>query len=506
MKHFYTLFFVVSFFGFGQCPETNPTFSTQNQIDQFIIDFPNCDNLNILIIEGADVQNLLGLNNLVTINGGLRISNTSLVDLSGLENITFIGSGDYQDVFTIQNNANLTSISALVNAESSIGLDILISNNPSLLSLQGLNTINNEVQGLNIRNNKLLESLFGLENINRTEDFIIESNENLKSLNGLQNLELVGGGFYFENNGLVEDFFPINSVELSCQISILNNAILDNIEGFILGSLDCGNGVSIRNNPMLSNCALSYVCEFLMEAALDSLSSVEISGNGADCSNLNDVLANCETAPTNDDCENALIIDVGETVQSNNQLGTESPFIPTCNSNGDIIDVWFTFNSGDFTTLDISVNAGFNIQLWEGECTALTTVANGCAAENINDVAVVTDTDYYLQVWSTESDSGRNAQSAGLFNLIIQDGTLSAETNAFKNFKIYPNPISGILNFNSNHPVDAITIYSSLGQKAVSIEPTLNNGEINMETFASGLYFVVVLINDNTSTYKLLKD
>ena len=58
MKNLYVLFSIIAFYGFGQCPDQTNTFTTQAQIDQFIIDYPNCTELSGLYINGEDITNL----------------------------------------------------------------------------------------------------------------------------------------------------------------------------------------------------------------------------------------------------------------------------------------------------------------------------------------------------------------------------------------------------------------------------------------------------------------
>lgn len=92
------------------CPVTGGdiVFNTQENIDDFIIDYPNCTNLNydILIADGFPpfpIQNLDGLRNIVSINGDLTISGcVGLTSLSGFANLSTV-SGD----ILIEDNPNL---------------------------------------------------------------------------------------------------------------------------------------------------------------------------------------------------------------------------------------------------------------------------------------------------------------------------------------------------------------------------------------------------------------
>lgn len=504
MKYFYTLLFLISFYGFGQCPQGFISFTSQAQLDQFIIDYPNCQELSTLSLSGLNITNLAGLSNLITINGGLTVSNTGLENLDGLDNLTYIGSGDFQDILTIQDNSLLTNIAALSSASSSRGMDIGIFNNPKLTSLEGFKNINSEVLTFEIRNNSSLENISALNNIEIVESLSIIDNPSLISLDGLQSLTLLGGGFVFNNNDLVQNFSTLEAVELNCGIEIRDNLRLENIEGFVRGEIDCGNSVYILNNPELSFCSEAYICKLIEIASSDSLDVVEIVNNGSNCSNVDNVLSNCETPPANDDCENAFLININETVQSNNQSGNQSSYLPSCNFEEEIIDVWFTFNSQDLTTIDITVDSGFNLQLWEGDCTSLTQVNNACSADNLNNIQVRAETDYYIQVWSEINETER--RETGQFSLTVQDGTLSNINLAFETLKLYPNPVNSNLSFESAIKVDGIRIINSIGQNIMAFNPNLSKGEIDLNQLNSGLYFLEVEIDSIRSIFKILKN
>jgi len=75
-------------------PEETVTFSSQFEVDEFIINHPNCVELEgNLKIEGDDITNLAGLDNITRINGTLTIENCkSLESLEGLESLTNLRS------------------------------------------------------------------------------------------------------------------------------------------------------------------------------------------------------------------------------------------------------------------------------------------------------------------------------------------------------------------------------------------------------------------------------
>src|SRR5690606_13477344 len=83
---------VFSFKSQSQCPEGDLNFTTQAQIDQFIISYPNCVNfLGSINIMNTDVVMLNGFNNLETIGGSLNIlDNLNLTNINGFNNLETI--------------------------------------------------------------------------------------------------------------------------------------------------------------------------------------------------------------------------------------------------------------------------------------------------------------------------------------------------------------------------------------------------------------------------------
>src|SRR5690606_30695107 len=125
---------------------------------------------------------------------------------------------------------------------------------------------------------------------------------------------------------------------------------------------------------------------------------------------------------------------------------------------------------------DITVDANYSLQLWEGTCTNLTQSPNACASNILNDIPVTPNTDYYIQVWS----DGNSGRVTGLFDLQVQDATLSVVENVFKGFSIFPNPANQILNFKSVQTIDTVEVYNLLGQNVIVSKPYATQTQLNM--------------------------
>ena len=253
----------------SQCPPGDLTFSTQSQIDSFAMDYPGCTTIERdLIISGADISNLNGLTQLEMVNQSFDIDNCPLlIDLSGLENLTYVGFHLW-----IKHNDNLLSLDGL--RIDSLGWWLDIWDNPALENIHGLGTITSFGEGifedgaaLNFRENHKVNDLQGLEGIvNITEHILITDNASLESLNGLQNVASLNSYLEISSNPMLTDISALSGVDAS---SIFN-------EDF--PSID---ELIIFDNANLSDCAIQSVCDFL--DIVDPDYNANISNNTGDC-------------------------------------------------------------------------------------------------------------------------------------------------------------------------------------------------------------------------------
>jgi hypothetical protein len=129
----------------------------------------------LIITDNDGLASLTGLDNITGVGSGLSIKdNDALTTLTGLHNITNIGND-----LKIFDNSALTSLTGL-NALTSIGEDLWIQNNEALTSLTGLETLASIGAFLRIRYNDALTRLSGLYKVNYIRyQFYINDNNNL---------------------------------------------------------------------------------------------------------------------------------------------------------------------------------------------------------------------------------------------------------------------------------------------------------------------------------------
>jgi len=275
MRNFISLFLLLlTFIAGAQCPPGNVYIQNQAHLDAFLINYPNCTQINgdLFINEvGGPINSLSPLQNITTIQGHFGISNVfNLNDLSGLESLSFVGG------FFAINTSNLENIDALgslihiggdlsllenlfadlssLNNLNYLGgnfiysTDNLISENfdfdPNLINIAG--DVNIDFTGNNV-------NLYGFSTVTQINgDLIIDGNESIDSLSGFNNLTTAGDNFILKNLDItsVNGFNNLNSI--SNDIIILNNNNLTNLDNFNqLNSV--GGDLEINENDSLLN-------------------------------------------------------------------------------------------------------------------------------------------------------------------------------------------------------------------------------------------------------------
>lgn len=376
---FVTGIILISFvYSQNPCLPEGITFSTQEQIDSFSVNYPGCTEIGgNIIISGEDIQNLDGLSgvnecwgtllkihdnpSLTSLNGlgNLIMSeyifdfyienNDSLPSLEGLEGIT--GEGEYSRHVYITDNDRLKSLIGFPEFESSADYRIIITDNDSLVSLSGLESVE-ELELLSIKNNDALTSLEGVGNVLAIKSdwggLDIIDNDVLMGLDGLDNLQEVEGMEIAYNSSLlnINAFYGIESV--SRYFSIKDNPSLVSIDGISTATFEEIYSIKIYNNDSLSECHVQSLCAYLF----DQTDYVQIFNNSPGCTSVEEVEESCVTCLTD-----------GITITSQAQIDSFQNDYPYCKViQGDLI-------IGDWEVQsDIDYLGGLNnIEVIEGD-------------------------------------------------------------------------------------------------------------------------------------------
>lgn len=177
-----------------------------------------------LFVVNTSLENLGGLENirLTSVNARLVIiNNDELTNMEALSNITSVSS------LRILGNDLLQSLNGLQNLKT-IQQELSIGLNPTITHLNTLQNLS-FAHKINITGNDALESLQGLEQIKAINTVVIKNNPSLKTIEGLQNLTSCELYITIENNGQLANLKGLSKLASTGSIKIINNASLNNI-------------------------------------------------------------------------------------------------------------------------------------------------------------------------------------------------------------------------------------------------------------------------------------
>jgi hypothetical protein len=215
-------------------------------------------------LANGNITDITGLINITQITGLLDIVDLPLQNLDGLNSLVSVGNR-----IRISVNPNLESVADLERLESALEISINQNNNLTEISLPRLQNIPN---GIFIDENDTLTSIAGLSNLSNGNIGPISITENpvLDNLNGLENLQNVDWLFIWANPNL-------SDISAIANIPYLGVARL-----------------SLVDNTALSICTNTLVCDMIVNN-----STITISGNAAGCSGLVEVSNSCATLSVN---------------------------------------------------------------------------------------------------------------------------------------------------------------------------------------------------------------
>lgn len=321
------------------CLQNEIEFWTQEQVDNFQVNYPYCTVINGTVqIKGNDINNLIGLEVITEIGGSLNIGNGNinnvLINLDGLNNLVsieynlrIIGFDGLNDLtglnslktiggdFNLDGNTNMTTINGLdslltidgsikllstnlndignLDSISVINKAIKIIDNSNLTDLSGLKNISSIGYGLEISDNDRLTSL-NFSNLKTiTDNLIISDNDSLISLAGLDSLTMVGddGVSIIDNAGLTSLMGLSNLTSIGFGgLTIENNNSLVSLSGLDNIDENSISSLTISNNSLLSTCEVQSICEYLYYLNGNAV----IFNNAEGCNSEEEILEACD--------------------------------------------------------------------------------------------------------------------------------------------------------------------------------------------------------------------
>ena len=272
--------------GCGICLLYDLTLTTQEEVDNFPINYPNCTELlGSLTIEASSITNLDSLSQITSIVENLTIQNNDfLTSLSGLNNLTYVGYS-----FSCNDNVLLTNFTGLENL-TSVGGVLNAGNNSSLISFVGLNNLTSIEGPLSVYNNPTLTTLTGLNNLTSVGEIIINENSTLEDITGLSNLTRISSTLQVTYNPELESLTGLENVDsiLGGQIIIVDNSMLNSIEALNDWNYSNLTSAFIQQNDLLASCASTFLCSYLDDGGIAT-----IDNNATGCNSINEVAASC---------------------------------------------------------------------------------------------------------------------------------------------------------------------------------------------------------------------
>lgn len=212
----------------AQCPAGDIVLETQEEVDQFALDFPNCSHIDgNLTIKEWDVTNLSFLENITSVDGNIIIHQTNAPAIP-LHNLEHVG-GDLE----INNNGYVEYLE--FPKIESIERNLVINGSTNLLSISGFEMITS-LHHLAISGNWYLTRMPEFNNLETlTEITQITENEHLEEIRGFNSLVCATGIMIHGNDILktIDGFHSLKKIEGSFGgLTITVNYAIEDIKGF----------------------------------------------------------------------------------------------------------------------------------------------------------------------------------------------------------------------------------------------------------------------------------
>lgn len=222
------IFLIISISVKAQCPPSDVLLETQEQVDEFISQYPSCTQISgSLVIREKEVIDLSFLQNITAVGRDLTIEGTGISSLQ-LDNLKSVG-GD----LVIYGNETVQSLDVPI--IESIGRNLVINENRDLTILSGFYQIVS-LHHLAISHNWYLTTIPEFNSlVSLTEVTQLMENNHLKEIQGFQSLTCATGIQIHGNDDLklIDAFHSLIRISGSFGgLSITVNNALENIKGF----------------------------------------------------------------------------------------------------------------------------------------------------------------------------------------------------------------------------------------------------------------------------------
>ena len=461
-------FLLFSFISFGQCPTTNILITSQAEIDNFAINYPNCTVLshNIKIDQQNDaITNLHGFS-LITSAQHIFIVNTDIENFIGLDNLEEVSHLALWFNVKLNNFYGLSSLQNMDRLESFLNVNLIdVSGMDSIQSINNINFFGNTslnnisdfsfievLNSLTLGGNGL-NTLNGLENLTKiTEDLNINE-EPIDNLDELANLQQIGGSLYITSNYQLQNINALSNLETLENAYIVENTILEDLIG--LNSLHTVN----EKLRIGFNHGLESLFGLINIASVEDLEIYE-----------NDNLRTLKGIESLTEITKRLLINDNPLLYNLEHISNVSP---------DELDDVIMINNTSLSICDFQLIC--DIIEEPGVYKVIQNNAPGCNSEE-------------EVVLSCQDD----------FNDPDIDSIDSNDNLFASEFSYYPNPVSDLLTINvsEDFTYNKAIVFSLIGEKQFET----SNDIIDFSSLSNGVYFVVIETVKESRTIKIIKE
>jgi len=139
-----------------------------------------------------------------------------------------------------------------------------------------------------------------------------------------------------------------------------------------------------------------------------------------------------------------------------------------------------------------------------GDSPATLALLGTLGAETVDITGMEYSTLYYWQI--VAKNVGGDAVNSPIWSFTTEADPLSVEEVNGNDFKYYPNPTKGLVQFESTQSIDNLKVINLFGQEVLRVDDSvLANKQIDISSLRAGTYIMIVTIGDSVSSYKVVK-
>ena len=487
----------------GQCPEFSNTITltSQSQVDAFVADYPNCEELNNNLIIGhfgapvsTDINDLSGLSPLKRVDGELRVRNVDLLEsLEGLHNIEYVG-----DDLVIGDNELLKNLSDFKHIDS-LGKNFEIYNNPNLEILFEEDSILYIGGSLNIKNNDKLTQVSGFSKLRSINgNFEIAGNTEIKTTTGFGSLEFIDGTFDISDSPQLQN---LNGFEV---LTIINNGM--EIRGTGITDFTGLNSLHQINGTLLGNSvAITNNLNLVSFSGLESLDSIQRSLFLIDNEHLESIsgLSNLKYIGGRLSIENSSLSEIAS-------LNGISPITAT-------VEISDNPNLISLDQLPLSSNIDGSLVIRDNssliDITSISSVDSLFGQLNVQDNISLFDcvslcallTTGFVESIITIRDNLGNCETEEDLTVLCTTSTQNIIDK--ESIKIFPNPTESVINIEALSNIQEAAILRVDGSivNLLQFDDSTHIVNIDVSDLQIGLYFLELVIDDIRIIKKFVK-